>query len=181
MTPRTKFAAVKKLSATALFAAGVGTGAAGLGWVTAAPTARAAQADMQAQTAQTRPAPDADQIALAKQLLDQTDVAAVSKEAMERQIQSMQQAGANVPPGFFDAFRDEINMEQLTDELAQVYAKNLTKEEMQSAIDFFKTPLGKSYVKKQPAILRESAQAGERLGKMWGMKAAQKVQQGGGQ
>ena len=122
-----------------------------------------------------------DSLALAKDLLKQTDAAGMAMAAMEQQIQTLQASGAAVPPGFFDAFRAEIDQGQLTDAIAQVYARNLTPEEMKAALTFFRTPEGQSFIKKQPAIMRESSMAGEQLGRKWGEAAAQKVQQGAGQ
>ena len=50
------------------------------------------------------------------------------------------------------------------DELAIVYARNLTIEEMKQLTDFYRSPVGQTFLKKMPVIFQESMAVGQRFG-----------------
>lgn len=136
----------------------------------------ATAAVVQEQDAATVPEHE-DALAKARELLELTDAATMAKEAMDLQMEQMKQMGLQVPPGFFEAFRDEVDMEALIDAIAEVYARHLTAAEMQAAIDFYNTPAGRSFAAKQGIIMQESGAAGEALGQKWAVQAMENLQQ----
>ena len=51
-------------------------------------------------------------------------------------------------------------MNQLREELARIYAREFTTEEMKKIIAFFETPEGRKFVQRMPVIMAKSQQAG---------------------
>ena len=58
------------------------------------------------------------------------------------------------------------SMNELVEMLAPVYAKHLTKKDLEDLIQFYNTPVGKKFAQKSPFIMQESMQVGQQ----WGMK-----------
>lgn len=50
------------------------------------------------------------------------------------------------------------------DGLAIVYARNLTIDEMKQLADFYRSPVGQTFLKKMPVIVQESMVLGQRFG-----------------
>jgi hypothetical protein len=50
------------------------------------------------------------------------------------------------------------------DGLAIVYARNLTIDEMKQLADFYRSPVGQTFLKKMPVIFQESMALGQRFG-----------------
>jgi hypothetical protein len=50
------------------------------------------------------------------------------------------------------------------DGLAIVYARNLTIDEMKQLADFYRSPVGQTFLKKMPVIVQESMALGQRFG-----------------
>ena len=59
----------------------------------------------------------------------------------------------------------------LLDEMAPVYQKHLTLEDLKAITEFYKTPAGKKLAEKTPLITQESMKVGEK----WGQGVAEKV------
>ncbi len=60
----------------------------------------------------------------------------------------------------------QTSMNDLTEMLAPVYSKYMTKEDLEEFIKFYQTPVGKKFAKNTPFIMQESMQ----IGQQWGMK-----------
>lgn len=78
------------------------------------------------------------------------------------------QIGAMVSAENKEAFKKEAlgTLDGLYQELADVYMKEFTKEEVQELVKFYKTDLGKKLASKQAAL----TQQGMVIGQSWGMK-----------
>lgn len=117
---------------------------------------------------------------MAMKLLEMTKAREAADQNMKQAIGQMRQQ-QGMPPAFFDEFEKAINIDQMMQAVAQVYANRLSVEEMQAAIDFYSTPVGQSFAAKQPAILAEVTVIGEQMGQQWAQTALQNMQnQGGG-
>ena len=55
--------------------------------------------------------------------------------------------------------------------MVPVYQKHLTAEEVDELIRFFSTPVGRSFIKKQPGIMTDSM----KIGADWGERIAERV------
>lgn len=63
-------------------------------------------------------------------------------------------------------------MSSLIEMLAPVYKKHFTEQDLEDAIELFKTPIGKKISEKSPIIAQESMQASMQ----WGMELSTKLQ-----
>ena len=63
-------------------------------------------------------------------------------------------------------------VEELTNELALIYANNFTPDEMHEIIGFYHTPAGERFVEKMPVIAQQSLPVGQ----AWGQKIATELQ-----
>lgn len=100
-------------------------------------------------------------------------------EAMKRSIPAMRQAMPQVPEAFWSAFAAEFSAQRMEDLALPIYEKHLTAAEVKALLAFFATPEGTSFARKQPLILAESMEAGQKLGQEVGQQVAQRLQKEG--
>ena len=115
---------------------------------------------------------------LAGDLLDAMEMKATIAASMETmktmmaaQIQQMQKqlpaAAARGPEAralqekmmerTMDLVSEELSWENMRDSYVDVYAETLTEEEMEGLIAFFRSSVGKAFVKKQPELMQRAA------------------------
>jgi uncharacterized protein len=61
---------------------------------------------------------------------------------------------------------------ELTDQIAPVYARHFTADELRTLVAFYRQPLGQKLLEKMPVLLQE----GMALGQAWGQKIAAEMQ-----
>lgn len=93
------------------------------------------------------------------------------KTVMAAQIQQMQRqlpaAAARGPEAkalqermmerTMDLVAEELGWERMRESYVDVYAETLTEEEMEGLIVFFRSPVGRAFVKKQPELMQRAA------------------------
>ncbi len=81
---------------------------------------------------------------------------------------AINQIGGMVSQENKEAYKKEAlgTLDGLYQELAEIYMKEFTKEEIQELVKFYKTDLGKKLASKQSAL----TQKGMMIGQSWGMK-----------
>ena len=73
---------------------------------------------------------------------------------------------------FWDQMKVEIDTNTLNDRLAPVYARHLTREDVQGVVAFYESPAGRRYLAAYPQIFAESMQvAGQ-----WSQEVYQRVE-----
>ena len=98
----------------------------------------------------------------------------VIKEAMPQQMEQNRKmmgmtnaaAASNYEDGFgqvFEMIFASPEWKQMEHEMALIYADVFTEKEMTSLIAFFNTPEGKSYVQKQPEIMKRSMTLNQKM------------------
>ena len=98
----------------------------------------------------------------------------VMKEAMPQQMEHNRRmmgvtnaaAKADAENGFgqvFEAIFSSPEWKQMEQEMARVYADVFTEKEMTALIAFFNTPEGKSYIQKQPEIMKRSMALNQKM------------------
>lgn len=100
--------------------------------------------------------------------------------AIDQMIEMQKSAAGEVSDGFWDEFNKEIKGEayyDLYEMLIPIYKKHLTEEEVDAAITYYKSPLGKSLVTKNPLIMQESMQVGYQWGEKVGKKIMMKMEE----
>jgi uncharacterized protein len=59
-------------------------------------------------------------------------------------------------------------MNEVIDQIAAVYARTFTADELREAVAFYRGPTGQKIVQKLPAVLQESMAVGQRFGQSIG-------------
>jgi uncharacterized protein len=77
---------------------------------------------------------------------------------------------------FWDAFRTEIDTEELVRRIIPVYDKHFTQDEIRQLIAFYQTPIGAKFVAELPSLTQESMQIGMEWGQEIATKAVKKIQ-----
>lgn len=85
----------------------------------------------------------------------------------------------NVVPGskdsFWNEFRKEVSIDELTDRLLPIYDRHLSSAEVKELIRFYESPLGKKVLAAMPAITSESMQVGQTWGMDLALRAKKKI------
>ena len=126
-------------------------------------------------------APDAARIAAAKQMMEMAGSAAQFDQVMPLMSQQMSQAFKNIAPGnateIDDVFRQLVpkfieRKGELLDQIATLYATEMTLDELNAIVAFYKSPAGVKFASVQPKILRNSMALGQRWGQKIGAEFA---------
>lgn len=94
----------------------------------------------------------------------------VFEGALENQAANAPQ---QLPPLFLERFKTAVraDLPNLLEEMATVYARTYTREEMEGFITWFRTPSGQAFIAKQVAVTTASSEIGGR----WGGAIAMRV------
>ncbi|MFT7035990.1 MAG: hypothetical protein ACJA2S_004516 [Cyclobacteriaceae bacterium] len=93
-------------------------------------------------------------------------------DQMVKQFRSM---NSSVPNDFWTLLKLDLtaDMTDLMKKMVPIYKKHLTHEEVKGLIEFYESPVGKSFTSKSGLIMQESMQ----IGQQWGMQIGGKIQQ----
>ena len=108
---------------------------------------------------------------LARELMSVTGGGDVGKQMAAQIVESLRGRHGEVPDDFWTEFLAGIDARQLEELVVPIYVRHLTVEEMTAAIDFFGSPIGQAYVRKQVPMLQESMAAGQEWGKQLAQRA----------
>lgn len=129
-------------------------------------------------------APDATRTAAAKQMMELAGSAAQFDQVMPLMSQQMSQAFKNIAPGnaaeIDDVFRQLVprfvaRKGELLDQIAALYATEMTLDELNAIVAFYKSPAGVKFASVQPKILRDSIALGQRWGQRIGAEFAEEA------
>jgi len=102
-----------------------------------------------------------------------------SKQTMEPMVNQMikqfRSMKSGVPEDFWTLLKLDLtaDMTDLMKKMVPIYKKHLTHEEIKGLIEFYESPIGKSFTSKSGLIMQESMQ----IGQQWGMQIGGKIQQ----
>jgi uncharacterized protein len=121
---------------------------------------------------------DSVKAALIRQLLARTGAADQAIAAMEAMLPAQRAANPQIPAVFWDRFlaaaRDRRG--ELVELIVPVYDRHFTTDELRQLVAFYETTLGQKLLAAQPAIARESIEAGQQWGARIGEEVAAKLQ-----
>lgn len=88
---------------------------------------------------------------------------------------------AQLPPKFMERFVERVRTEvpALLEQMAQIYARNYTRSEIEAFTAFYKTPTGLAMLAKQGIVSAESSEMGQRWGSALAMKVMGEMIQSG--
>ena len=90
---------------------------------------------------------------------------------MEELMASMTQALPGVDEAFWEGLITEEDMKEIVEIMVPLYDKHFTHEEIKGVIEFYETPLGRTWVKKSTALMKDSVKAMQE----WGMELGQRM------
>ncbi len=75
---------------------------------------------------------------------------------------SRDEAMTKVMDKTMDMVAQELSWEKMKDEYISIYAETFTEEELRGALAFYKSPAGKAFIRKQPAVMEQSMKLGQK-------------------
>jgi hypothetical protein len=124
-------------------------------------------------------APDRMKIVAAKEMMEVTGAAKQFDQMVPLMFDQLAKAFGQMAPGKDREIREAFDkitprfMErkyELIDQIAALYAAEMTLEDIQAVIAFFKSPVGVRFAEAQPKITRDSMVLGQRWGEKLGME-----------
>jgi len=94
---------------------------------------------------------------------------------MQSQIQELKKTSPEISDEFVSEFISEITPEKIIEIYAPIYMKYYTEPEMDELIKFYKSPLGQKGISLVPSIMKESIEAGGKLGRETAIKVKEKL------
>jgi hypothetical protein len=131
-------------------------------------------------------APDPRRVAAAKEMLVHIGAVRQFDEAMPLIFSQMTKSFVAVAPDKAKEIREVFDKllprfmarkSELTDQIAELYAAELTQQEIEAVIAFYKSPVGAKFASTQPKILRQSVALGQRWGEKLGREIEQEARQ----
>lgn len=110
-----------------------------------------------------------------KTLLEVTGSAKLGAQISTQLINSLKNSNSKVPEGFWTAFEQEINTENLVKRIIPIYDKYYTEADIDGLIAFYQSELGKKLTSTLPVVMQESLQAGQDWGREIAEKALKKL------
>lgn len=111
-----------------------------------------------------------------KRLLELTGAADMGIQALGSSMQGLRNSNPNIPEEFFTEFQKQFNAELIVTNIAPIYDKHFTHEEIKELLKFYQTPLGKKTISTMPKIMEESMAMGQELGKQVAEKVVKQLQ-----
>lgn len=111
-----------------------------------------------------------------RHLMEITGAASMGKQVMDAMLDQFNKMN-NLPEGFVAKFRETATGQDLLEQVIPIYMKHFDEESLDSIIAFYQTEAGKKLLKAQPAILKESMEAGQKWGQELAQKALRKLQE----
>lgn len=116
---------------------------------------------------------DAERVALAREMMQAAGVAKQFDMLMPPLIAQMAQSFITLAPNQADTIRQvfeqlagkfSVRKGELIDQIAALYAAELTLDELKGIVAFYKSDLGVKFVQVQPGVSRQALMLGQRWG-----------------
>ncbi len=103
-----------------------------------------------------------------RQILEETKTAEMLLTAIETNLPAQRAASPGIPAVFWERLVAAARTQRgdLIEALVPIYARNFELSELEGLLAFYRSPLGRRLLAIQPALMRDSAQAGQ----VWGMQ-----------
>jgi len=105
-----------------------------------------------------------------------TGAANTGEQMLAQMLPAIKRAMPRAPEAFWAELKAEADVNELMDLLIPIYQKYLTKEDVASLNEFYKSEIGQKMIKLQPLIMRETLQVGQAWGQAAGQRAMQSMQ-----
>lgn len=118
--------------------------------------------------------PDPQKVAVIKELITLSGSTNIGNKMVTQLINSFKPAFPDVPNEVWERFAKKLNAEELVDSIIVVYDRHFSIEDLQAAVDFYRTPSGQRLLKELPLVMSEGAAIGQEWGKK---KAAELIEE----
>ena len=131
---------------------------------------------------QAQTTPDAARLSAAKEMMQAAGVARQFEEVMPLLMQQLLQSFVALAPDKAQEIRDVFSQlggkfndrkGELIEQIAILYAEQLTLEEFTAVIDFYRSPAGLKIISIQPQVMRQAMLLGQR----WGAQLGREIEQ----
>lgn len=110
---------------------------------------------------------------LARELMEVTQAGDMGEQVIQYLVRQFRASSPDVPEAFWERFRAGVDVSELEEMVVPIYVRHLTVEEMEAAVEFYRTPEGQGLIRKMPLVMQESMAAGQKFSQ----EVAQKLQQ----
>jgi hypothetical protein len=133
-------------------------------------------------SASAQTAPDAERLAAAKQMMEVAGVARQFEEVMPVLLKQLAQGFVAVAPDKAQEIRDVFSQlggkfidrkGELIDQVAALYAEQLSLEELAAVAGFYRSPAGMKMISIQPHVMRQAMLLGQR----WGAELGREIEE----
>ncbi|MBK6846754.1 MAG: DUF2059 domain-containing protein [Proteobacteria bacterium] len=109
----------------------------------------------------------------ARKLLELSGAQQMGKQMISQMLGMMRQNATDVPEDFWRTIEKKLDFSALLDELAGLYARHLSHDDVSQLITFFSSPVGRRFVAVQPRVMQDSVAISQK----WGQQFMQQVMQ----
>jgi uncharacterized protein len=110
------------------------------------------------------PPPTPKQPSPARTFLELTHTDALGRHMVDQIVRQVRPDLPNVPATFWDDFVKNVDARAILDDLAPVYEKHFTPDELAELVKFYQSPVGRKLVQVQPQLNRDTLKAGQAFG-----------------
>jgi uncharacterized protein len=111
-----------------------------------------------------------------RELIVATGAENLGAQILKAVMPALRNALPNAPESFWNDFAKDVRPEELVSLIIPVYQHNLTEDDIQSALAFYRSPAGRRLTAMQPVIAQESMQVGQQWGRALAQRAISKFQ-----
>lgn len=104
-------------------------------------------------------------------LLKVTGAARMGQQIMVQLIARMRQSLRDVPDAFWDRMIKRADVKGMISDVANLYDKHLTMRDVDGLLKFYRSPVGRRFIKLQPTLMQGSM----KIGQDWGAKLTRQV------
>ncbi|MEM7154593.1 MAG: DUF2059 domain-containing protein [Myxococcota bacterium] len=104
-------------------------------------------------------------------LLELTGAAEVAKQVMDPLFDTLQRSITGVPPEFWDKVRVRFDMNELKNQIADIYVEELSHEDIAALVAFYESSNGRRFTASLPSITSKS----QKIGQAYGERVAREV------
>jgi hypothetical protein len=124
-------------------------------------------------------APDRMKIVAAKEMMEVSGAAKQFDQVVPLMLDQLAKAFSQMAPGKDQEIRDAFDKlmprfmqrkYELIDQIAALYAQEMSLEDIRAVVAFFRSPVGTRFADAQPKITRDSMALGQRWGEKLGME-----------
>lgn len=100
-----------------------------------------------------------------KQAFDMTKQMMVQQVSQMEKLTGQSSGGkaADYQSRVLDLVADEMSWEKLKGPYIDLYASTFTAEELKGLVDFYKSPIGQTFIRKQPDLMKKTMQLNQKM------------------